>query len=160
ADAGLVPGSVYELSPGGIAFGAPVELSIAYAPAALPAGAEEAGLAVHGLVGGAWVELSGGGADPEGGRVRAPLEHFSVYGILTRRPVASLEVAPDSATLSAVGGTVPFRALLRDAGGNELDPSRRTVDWSTSDPRVATVDARGTATALRNGTAVVTARVG
>lgn len=70
--------------------------------------------------------------------------------------VASVTLTPGSATLE-VGRTQTLAAELRDAGGNTL--SGRTVEWTTSNPSVATVS-NGTVTATGAGTASITARSG
>jgi uncharacterized protein YjdB len=68
-------------------------------------------------------------------------------------PVASVTVAPASATLLA-GQTVQLVATPRDAAGNAL--TGRTVTWSSSTNAV-TVSANGLVTAVSTGGAVVTA---
>ena len=69
-------------------------------------------------------------------------------------PVASLVVAPSTATLT-IGGTVALQAVAYDANGQGL--SGRSVIWASSAPQVATVDASGTVTAAAvAGTATVT----
>jgi uncharacterized protein YjdB len=59
---------------------------------------------------------------------------------VTLVPVASVEVAPPSATIE-VGATVQLSATLKDSNGNPL--TGRTVTWTTSDATIATVDATG-----------------
>ena len=69
-------------------------------------------------------------------------------------PVASVDVAPESASV-AVGGTVQLSAALKDAGGEPL--SGRTVTWTTDDAQVATVSATGLVTGVAVGSATITA---
>ncbi len=69
-------------------------------------------------------------------------------------PVASVTVAPDSVSMLE-GEYVQLTATLRDAAGNEL--TDRTVDWSSDQVTVATVDGSGRVDAVARGTAVVTA---
>jgi uncharacterized protein YjdB len=69
-------------------------------------------------------------------------------------PVASVTVAPDTATL-APGGTRQLAAATKDAGGNAL--TGRAVSWTSSNTAVATVDAGGVVTAHAEGTAAIRA---
>jgi hypothetical protein len=70
------------------------------------------------------------------------------------RPVASVEVTPDTAT-RPTGTTIQLSATVRDTAGAELDG--RPVSWSSSSPGVATVDESGRVTTVSPGTAVITA---
>jgi uncharacterized protein YjdB len=69
-------------------------------------------------------------------------------------PVASVVVAPDTATLE-VGQTGQLTAILRDAAGNIL--TGREVEWSSSNQGVATVSQQGLITAVAQGKATITA---
>jgi Tol biopolymer transport system component len=71
-------------------------------------------------------------------------------------PVASVVVAPDTATLS-VGETRSLQAKVYAADGRML--SGRGGAWSSNDATVVTVDATGKATARAAGLAIVTAQV-
>ncbi len=74
-------------------------------------------------------------------------------------PVATtVEVAPATATLSALGETVQLTATVSDQNGNVM--SGASVTWSSSDASVATVSATGLVTAAGNGTATITATSG
>ncbi|MES2524450.1 MAG: Ig-like domain-containing protein [Gemmatimonadota bacterium] len=69
-------------------------------------------------------------------------------------PVATVTVT--LAASSVVAGTsTTATAVLRDAAGATL--TGRTVTWTTSDASVATVSATGAVTALKAGTATITA---
>ncbi len=68
--------------------------------------------------------------------------------------VASVVVAPDTATL-VVGATRQLAATARDAAGNTL--TGRAVTWSSADSAIARVSATGLVTAVRTGTARITA---
>src|SRR5882762_601660 len=72
-------------------------------------------------------------------------------------PVASVTVAPTSATL-AVGGTQQMAATVKDASGNLL--TGRTVSWTSSGVTVATVSASGVAQGVAAGSATITATSG
>jgi uncharacterized protein YjdB len=69
-------------------------------------------------------------------------------------PVASVTVSPSTTTLST-GKTVQLSATLRDAGGQTL--SGRTIMWTTSSSKIATVSSTGQVTARSKGTATITA---
>jgi hypothetical protein len=69
-------------------------------------------------------------------------------------PVASVEVQPEAPTVAA-GSTVQLTATPEDKNGQPL--SGRTVTWSSSDPKVATVSGNGKVTGVAAGLAVITA---
>ena len=69
-------------------------------------------------------------------------------------PVASVVVAPSSATLQ-IGGTLQLTTTLRDANGNPL--GGRAVTWGSSTPGVATVSGSGLVTAASVGSATIIA---
>ena len=69
-------------------------------------------------------------------------------------PVASVEVSPNPAAV-AVGQTAQLAVVLRADDGSEL--SGRAVDWSSSDPAVATVSGTGLVTGVAVGQATITA---
>jgi alpha-tubulin suppressor-like RCC1 family protein len=70
------------------------------------------------------------------------------------RPVASVTVAPNSATL-LVAATLQLSARLADSGGRRI--VGRPIAWSSDDQAVATVDANGLVTAIGVGAANVIA---
>ncbi|HEY3451925.1 MAG TPA: Ig-like domain-containing protein [Myxococcales bacterium] len=72
------------------------------------------------------------------------------------RPV-SLTVSPDS-KIVYVGDEVSFEADVRDQNGRKM--AGQTIQWSSSNALVATVDATGKATAAGAGTSEIVARVG
>lgn len=75
--------------------------------------------------------------------------------VLLRATVASVVVTPVTATLAALGATQVFTAVALDVSGNQLP---RSFAWSSSDANVALVNAAtGEATAVGNGTAMITA---
>ena len=69
-------------------------------------------------------------------------------------PVATVTVSPASASIR-VGSTVQLTATLKDANGNVL--TGRTVTWTSSNTKAATVNASGLVTALATGSATITA---
>lgn len=70
------------------------------------------------------------------------------------RPIASIEISPAVATLN-VDATRQLEARLTAADGSVL--TGRLVEWSTSDPAVATVNADGLVTGEGAGQATITA---
>jgi sugar lactone lactonase YvrE len=73
-------------------------------------------------------------------------------------PVATVQVAAATDTATALGSTVQFSAMLKDAAGNML--SGKTVTWSSTTPAVAVVNpGTGMATAMANGWTSITASV-
>ena len=72
----------------------------------------------------------------------------------TPAPVGSVTVSPPTAT-SASGQTVAFSATVRDTTGAIV--TGRTLTWSSSDTRVATVAPTGVVTTLATGTATIIA---
>src|SRR5690606_9896626 len=72
--------------------------------------------------------------------------------------VAKVDVAASASTMNAVGATVTLTATARDQNGDVV--SGVTPTWTSSNPAVVNVDASGKATAVANGTAAVSAKVG
>lgn len=74
-------------------------------------------------------------------------------------PVAtSIMINPASPSLTALGATVQLTAAVRDQFGNAMTGA--AVQWSSSDPAVASVSASGLVTALAVGNVTVTASSG
>jgi hypothetical protein len=71
-------------------------------------------------------------------------------------PVASVEVAIDSSTLS-VGHVAQASLTANDTTGTQL-PAQRVV-WTSITPEIATVDSEGTVTAVQTGEAIIEGRV-
>ena len=71
-------------------------------------------------------------------------------------PVATtIAIAPSGGTLDAVGATLQLGATVKDQSGHAM--SGAPVVWSSSDTAVVRVTGAGLATAVRNGTATITA---
>jgi uncharacterized protein YjdB len=98
---------------------------------------DEAGL-VTGVAAGEPVTITAAGGGQSG----------SAEVTVTPAPVATVEVAPLSATVR-VGGTQQLTATLRDSVGNVL--TGRNVTWSSSNDAVATVSAAGLVTGVTEG---------
>jgi len=69
--------------------------------------------------------------------------------------VAAVHVKPNPASV-LVGQTLQLHAMLFDAAGNLLPD--RPVEWSSSDPAIATVSAAGVVTAVAPGTVTIVAK--
>jgi hypothetical protein len=67
-------------------------------------------------------------------------------------PVAAVEISMPAASVVA-GGTVQLSVEVRDANGNLLPD--RSVDWTSSNESVATVDDTGLVTAIAPGTVTI-----
>jgi len=77
-------------------------------------------------------------------------------GVAPLVPVANVAVSAPPATPLVLGGTVQLQASLTDSAGNPL--GGRAVQWSSSNPRVASVDpASGLVTGVAVGSVVITA---
>ncbi len=69
----------------------------------------------------------------------------------------TLSISQTSVTLSFLGATVTLNAAIHDQNSQ---PFSGTISWSTDNPAVVTVDAAGLLTAVKNGTATVSATSG
>jgi len=69
--------------------------------------------------------------------------------------VASVTVAPPTATLNTIPGTVQLSASAQDASGGPI--SGQTFTWASSDDLIATVSSSGLVTSVANGAATITA---
>ena len=78
--------------------------------------------------------------------------------VTVTQTVASVEVSPSVAELTAWGETVQLTAEALDANGHAV--AGAVLSWESSDVPVATVDAAGVVTAAGNGTATITASAG
>ncbi len=77
--------------------------------------------------------------------------------VTVRQEVASIELGPESMTLTALGQRVQLDAMALDANGH---PVAADITFTTSESMVATVDATGVVTTVRNGMTTVTASTG
>ncbi|MGM0555268.1 MAG: Ig-like domain-containing protein, partial [Myxococcota bacterium] len=75
--------------------------------------------------------------------------------ITVNRPVVSIEISPEVATVD-VNSTVQLTATLLDANGDVI--SGRSVNWTSSNSNTASVDDTGTVTGHQEGDVVITAR--
>ena len=78
--------------------------------------------------------------------------------VAVTQSVASVEVSPATAPLTALGATVQLTAEAFDANGHAVAGAE--FSWESSDVAVATVDISGLVTGVGEGTATITASVG
>ena len=83
---------------------------------------------------------------------------IDVATVLVAQTVATMEVTPARDTLRTLGATRQLQATASDPNGQPI--AGIPVAWTSSNPAVLTVSASGLATAVTNGTAVVTATAG
>jgi len=69
--------------------------------------------------------------------------------------VSRLEITPANASVE-VGSALRLSATAYDSRGNILP--RATVEWASSDTRIAVVDNTGRVLGVRKGSAIITAR--
>lgn len=81
----------------------------------------------------------------------------TVTVLVTRTP-ALIEISPDSLELLGEGDTLRLAAVVKDRNGEVLADA--SVAWNSEDAGVATVDTDGLVTAIREGTARITATSG
>ena len=78
--------------------------------------------------------------------------------VTVMQSAGSIVIAPEEATLMSLGETVQLTAAVLDQNGQPVDGA--VVTWQSSDEAVATVSSQGLVTAVRNGTARITATSG
>lgn len=76
------------------------------------------------------------------------------FSVLVSTPVTAITVSAANTTALDVGGTVQLTASVTPENANE---SEKTVTWSSDKTEVATVDSNGLVTAVKPGTATITA---
>jgi Tol biopolymer transport system component/uncharacterized protein YjdB len=74
------------------------------------------------------------------------------------KQIATVQVTPATAAVTALGRTVSFSAQTLNASGAPVSGLR--VIWTSSAPSIATVDSAGFVTAMAAGEAIIAARVG
>ncbi len=93
------------------------------------------------------------------GTLRAFYQQLSATAQVTvRQVVAAIAVSPALDSLFAIGDTVTFTAEATDANGYEVVDA--IVEWESSAPRIATVNAGGLVTAVGEGEARISAGSG
>jgi hypothetical protein len=126
-----------------------LELAASPEPVGISAALAQGSLPLYAGTGQASVDE---GIDPSSGSVTdVPVQFLGL-------PVASIDITPDSATMTALGETRQFSAVARDARGAVVPGVEFT--WSSSATTVATIDTAGRATGLAPGTATITVSSG
>ena len=85
-------------------------------------------------------------------------EVFASVEITVSQIPGSIALAPEKATLTALGATLQLNATVLDGSDQPIDGA--PVDWASSDESVATVNDHGLVTAAGNGSARISARSG
>lgn len=90
--------------------------------------------------------------------ITATAETFTATASVTVQQVAAtVSISPTTTGVNSIGDTRTFTATASDALGN---PVTIPFTWSSSDVTIATVDQKGVATAVKGGTATITASIG
>ncbi len=98
---------------------------------------------------------------PGDATVRAKLDGASGEATVTVMPQpASIDLAPATAQLTALGQTVQFQPTALDRTGHAVAVTAAELTWTSSDEAVVTVDGSGVATAKGAGGAQVRATKG
>jgi hypothetical protein len=84
----VIAETTYDFGPTGTQFVAPVEVSVRYDPAKLPANRKEESLRLATLVNGRWEWVKGSHVDPATNTVSGELQHFSTYAVMPARRIA------------------------------------------------------------------------
>lgn len=74
------------------------------------------------------------------------------------RPLSSLAILPGAEQLSEAGNSAQFLAVGTYSDTPRTADVTHQVSWTSSDPKVATVDAAGLVTAVGSGEAIITAQ--
>jgi hypothetical protein len=155
---GLIPGSVFDITPSGTAFSKSVRLSIRYDEAAL-GGLPESGLTVVKKLGAVWVEANDAVIDADANVVSADVDGFSRWALGCK--VVELVLQPGDADLNLRHEEVrQFSATpgCATTGASTMPVESRLIQWSSSAPSIAVVDAAsGLVAAVSLGQAGVTA---
>jgi len=151
----IVPGSTYDLGPAGTTFSTLVTLTLSYDPDSLPVGVQENELRLFKAAGLNWELLLNPSVDTEAHTVSGRVMSLGTFGV-RGLSVATVDVSPSSYTLEQ-GRTKTLTAVGKAASGMALPD--RGIAWTSSDDRVATVDAGGLVTAVGIGSATIMATV-
>jgi alpha-tubulin suppressor-like RCC1 family protein len=154
-DPDVVPDMVFDFLPSPHTFIVPVTVTFTFDPDNLPSGVATEELRILGVVDGEWVQLPGSSVDLASSTVSGPLDGFSRKAV-GRGKVHAIAVTPEDPFIG-VDDTQQFEATVTNVDGEEMD---RTVQWSSPDDAVATIDNNGLATGVALGQATIEARVG
>ncbi len=79
--------------------------------------------------------------------------------VVARKPVSKLTLSASSMTLWAGDSSAVSVLSAMDTAGNPVELGRGDLLWTSSNPKVVTVDANGNVTALTRGSASITCKV-
>ena len=99
------------------------------------------------------VDILSGTFDKITGEFKFKTDKFSTYAIAytDKKLVTGVTLTPETATLTQAGQSVQLTATVAPA-----DATDKSVTWTSSNTKVATVDANGKVTAVANGTCTIT----
>lgn len=149
----LLAGTAFELGPVAMSFSQPVNITIKYDDALVPAGFSEGELQLYKAAGNVWQVVDGSTANTDANSVTGTATSGGVYAVMLRPSVATVTISGASSPI-AVPLTQQLAATLRDG---EAMPLTRPVEWSSSNPSALSVSATGLVTARVPGSAVITA---
>jgi len=154
ADARMMDGTAVTISPDLIFF-QPATLKLKVDRAKLPSGVSLASLQLYTLANGSWYQIAGSVVDSTALVVSGSIRRTGTF-VVIGTPIARTVVAGSSVDGALfVGQTSQLSATMYDAAGAVL--AGRAVSWSSSDTRVATVDATGKVTGVAIGSTTITA---
>lgn len=102
-DGAVVPDTVYEFSPDGIVFSAPVAMTISYDASRIPAGIAEAELRIHKARPSSWTSIDDAWIDPGTHAAHARISGFSAYGVRARGGSGPPDDAGTDASIDGAG---------------------------------------------------------
>jgi hypothetical protein len=151
----VVPGTIFELTPASMIFGAPATLTIRYESSRIPAGVVEQSLQLYVLVGGAWTLVSANTVNLTAKTVTSFIYVTGTYAIAGTGVASVVLSGPALDGALYPGQTGQLVATVLDDLVRPL--SGIPVVWTSSDQTRATV-AGGTVTAVATGSVTITAQ--
>ena len=150
----LLAGSAFAFGPPGLTFAQPVTFTIKYNPALVTSGNSELELQLFELVGTAWQVVGGSTANTTAKMVSGAVTRVGTYAVMMRPKVETVTIAGDLSPMTVVT-TRQLTATLKDNEGTTLT---RSIEWSSSNAAIASVDpASGLVTAKTPGAVTITA---
>jgi hypothetical protein len=155
ANVRMMAGTAVTIGPSNLSFSMPATLKLKVDRNKLPAGVSLASLQLYTLSNGAWLPILGSAVDSTALMVRGTILRLGTFAVIGT-PVAKVVLAGASVGGALFAGqSAQLTATTFDGSGNALPG--RTIAWSSSDTRIATVDANGKVTALATGTVTISA---
>ncbi|MEO8194050.1 MAG: SGNH/GDSL hydrolase family protein [Gemmatimonadales bacterium] len=154
ANVRLLPGTAFDLGPGGATFGQPVTITIKYDPSTVASDSPEGGLQLYEVVGSSWRAVPGSTVNLTTKTVSGSVSHLGTYSVMMQPRVETVTI---SGNVPAVP-VITTRQLVATVKDNEGTNLTRAVSWTSSDPAILSVDpTSGLASAKVPGTVTVTA---